>query len=574
MKEGRREFKRPGLSFGGLATVAAIAWTSVTRAAEPIPVHLSPIVVRGGIVGIPLRLPPEGEGLPAEVRLRIVDPAAPASEVLGRVVYLAQPADLPAQHWTRSANPTVIRSLPANEDPRGLIGAKGPRGVRSIDAAMLLADLPDLSPDATLEVGGSVIRPVWIAPSPVLDEIDRQGLIDPEAVAPWRDDRPDPQSAFEWFRWTLIAPRQGERLPAPPGDAASQLFARHVAELWLAGIARVERQSPGVAESVRDWLTSVVHWADEAPSNPADRAGLPGLATWVADPADLSSLLTILLDQSRDDEAIMSATLAWMDARTPLALWVESDVAGEVTIAVANPLTEELVVTMQWLGGTHPPVATLVPYRTADRARIRRPADSPGADVSREPIILSIGAGAASRRVAFAPRTVQARPPALSFGAFVPALTLADVQAGRAGSVPQEWATAASLRRRDGHWEIFAECLTPRPNNSSELVEDSLTLIVGPRSLTVRRDGTLEADLDGVADIGVRNFEGRWRARIGIPDAWMPAPGAVGGVITMGLRRDAPAIHTTAVLARTAFSTETPTVEIDLSEWREGIGQR
>jgi hypothetical protein len=153
-------------------------------------------------------------------------------------------------------------------------------------------------------------------------------------------------------------------------------------------------------------------------------------------------------------------------------------------------------------------------------------------------------------------------------------MTLADVQAGRLGTAPPEWATGATLRRREGHWEIFAECLTPTPSDAPGALEDSLTIEVRDRTIVVRRDGRVDADADAIIDAGVRNFPDRWRARVAIPDSWMPQPGAVGAVITMGMRRETPVVRSTAVLARTSFRNETPLVEIDVSEWNDGITPR
>jgi hypothetical protein len=565
--------------------VIGLSLQATTDAADVIPTNSSPITVRGGVMAVPVRLPPEGEGLPSRVTISILDGDG-VTEVLGRVIYLATPFDLPSPRWTRSANATVIRAADDDADPRRMLAEGSSRRLRSIDAALVLADLPDTSANATLRLGNAPLSPTWIepGPDPLSPDSDEDGGfgVDPELVAGWRDDRPDPQSPFEWFRWTLIAPARRERLPAPPGDAASQLFARHVAELWLAGIARVERQSKGVADSVRDWLTATVRWSDGEGPNPGDAVAarsassgaaaepIPELAMWIADPAELGALLGILLDQTRDDSAIMSATLAWMDARTPVALWVESDRAGRATIIVANPLIEELVVTMQWLGETLPPLASLIPFRTIDRVRVDRPAERLSGPDSPEPVVLALEAGSTSKRLAFAPRAVRAKPPLLSFGSFVAALTLPDVQAGRLGPVPPAWTTTATLRRRDGHWEIFAECLAPSDGTPSGAADDTLTIVVRNRSLTVRRDGTFEGDADALADIGVRNYADRWRARIVLPDAWMPLPGTVGAVVAIGMRRETPAVVTTAVLPQASFARDTPLVEIDVSEWQEG----
>lgn len=556
------------------SAVSSTAWGG-----EAIPINVAPTAVRGGILAIPLRLPPEGDGLPAEVSLTIRDPASDqATQVLGRVIYLATPIERTEPRWTRSANPTVIRTVADGVDPRTLLQAELPQRIRSVDAALLLVDTPVVSGAATLQLGKTILTPAWLEPGPTLEAVGEASLMDPEGVAPWSDDRPDPQSPFEWFRWTLIAPLRGERVPAPPGDIAGQLFARHVAELWLAGLARIERQSKGVADSVRDWLTATVHWAGRDSSETFGHGkplGPPGtgIAMWIADPAELGSLLGILLDRNRDDESIMNAVLAWMDARTPMALWVESDVAGRVTVVLANPLIEEMVVTMQWLGESLPPLATLVPFRTIDRVHVDRPAGRPSAGDSPEPIVLALESGSTVKRLAFAPRAVRAKPPSLSFGAFVPAMTLADVQAGRLGAVPPEWSTVASLRRRDGHWEVFAECMTPTPNSSSETAADSLTVVVRDHSFTVRRDGTIDGDADALVEVGVRNYADRWRVRITLPDSWLPRPGVTAAVLSMGLRRDTPVVQSTAVLARAAFTSETPVVEIDVSEWQEGIAQ-
>lgn len=44
--------------------------------------------------------------------------------------------------------------------------------------------------------------------------------------------------------------------------------------------------------------------------------------------------------------------------------------------------------------------------------------------------------------------------------------------------------------------------------------------------------------------------------------------------MAIGLRRDAPVVHATAVLARAACTPETPLVEIDVSDWSDAITPR
>jgi len=527
--------------------------TQLATAAPPVPANLKPIAVRGGIVGIPLVAPPPGAGFPSSVAVAVVD-GDTTTEVQGHVVWFVEPAVVRPVRWTRSANSLEVRALGDNVDPRTLLAADGPDRAIRVDGALLLVPVPMVMPTATLSIGDAVIRPVWIEPSRPIE-------FDPELGAVWADDRPDPESPFEWFRWVLLARALGEPAPAPPGDAATQIVARHVAELWLAAIERVERQSPGVAAQLCSWLTAIAQGERRA-----------SIAVWVADTATMGSLLSVMLDPSRPDDAVMQATLAWMDARTPFTLWMSSDIAGRVALVLASALEEELVVKLQWLGETDLPLATLVPPRGIELITLDRPQSrTPMLRDAVELMVLLLDAGNASKRIAFAPRAVAARPPALSFGAFVPVMSLAAAQSGRIDAAPLAYSTEAMVRRRAGHWEVFAECLAP-PTISQDGRDDILSLRIANRIVHVARDATVSGDTDVDLSANVREFADRWRCRITLPDAWMPRLDAPGAVIAIGLERKVGPIRTTAVLATPAFQSGIPQVEIDLSGWRDGIG--
>jgi hypothetical protein len=558
---------RISVCFSGAARyvgAVALALHGWAFADAPTPLNVAPVAVRGGIVAIPLRMPEPGESLPAEYGVTLVSGDG-RSEIRGRIVWLATPSERPVPRWTQSANPTLVRALPADVDPRELLASDAGRGLRTLDAAMLLVPTPLSSLDAMLLVGGVEVRPVWIEPGTSLETVTGALPIDPERAADWSLDRPDPDSPFEWFRWTLVPRGEDEPVPAPPGDAASQLFARHVAELWRAGLARIERQSEGVADDLRQWLTATSAWGDDDASDPRR------IATWLADPTELGSLLGILLDRQRDDVVAMQAALAWMDARTPLLSWVESDRAGTIRMVFANPMRDEIVVRTQWLGENLAPLATLVQPESVERMAIRRP-EARIAAVG-EPIVLGVQADSFVRRFPFAPRAVVARPPALSFGPFVPPMTLAEAQAGRAGVMPAEWTTVAQLRRRAGRWELFAECLAPPGFMLDAAADDTLRVVLQGREVLVRRDGSLDGTdaADAGLEAHVRTYADRWRLRLLLPDAWLPRPGSIGAVATIGLRRDAGGRSATAVVARVAFDERIPLVEIDLSVWSDGI---
>ncbi|MFO0827371.1 MAG: hypothetical protein U0572_04405 [Phycisphaerales bacterium] len=541
---------------GAVVTIVALV-TRSTRASEvaaPEPTTTHLVAVVGGVVAIPLKPPPANAGFPAEVDLEISD-GAQHTTVKGRVVWLVERAPPLERHWTASANPLVVKNLPDGEDPRRRAQPRTSSDVVRVDGAMVLADLPDTTPAATLRLGKTTIEPHWIEPGPA-------PLMDPERGASWRDDRPDPLSPFEWFRWTLFADERQEPAPAPPGDADTQLMARHVAELWRAGLGRVARQSRGVSLTLRAWLT--------ATCRVEDRPDAREVGAWVADPTELASLLSLLLDPARDDDATMRAALAWTDARTPLTLWIESDLAGAVTFAVANPLENESVVRVQWLAETLPPLATLVSAHTIGRMRVERPdrpflgAPSDGRNV--EPLVLAVVAGNFTKRVAVAPAIVEARPPAVSFGTFVAPTSLADAQSGRGTPVSAEWDTTASLRRRGERWEIFFECRAP----SDGAPDDAVRLRVGRREVFVRRDGASDGDGDPLLDVGVKTFDDLWRARITLPTAWLPRPSEDGQVARFSLQREAGPLRSTAVLPVPAWAigaSDAPVVEVDLSRW-------
>lgn len=539
-----------GALAGALAGAALGRAHAARQSAPPQPATSNPRAVLGGVIAIPLRLPAPGQGLPARVPIVLRD-GERSQAIEATTVWLVQPSGEPERHWTRSANPLQVRTLPDGADPATF----AEQGVARVDAAMLVADLPMSSDRATIELGADVIEPQWIEPGPAPS-------VDPERGATWSDDRPDPVSPFEWWRWTLMADALGELAPSPPGDAASQLMARHVAELWRAGIARVDRMSRGVAMTLRSWLTST--------ARDGEGEGAPQIAAWIADSAELGSLLALLLDRSRDDETVMQSALGWTDARTPITMWIAADVDGELLLAAANPLEREVLLRMQWFGEAAPPLGALVGPRSVGRIRVARPARSEVRAVaplggSAEPLVLGLEADLFRKRIAVAPAAVMARPPSVSFGEFLAPFSLAEAQSGALVPVDRRWATTASLRRREGRWELFAECFAAQP-----LQDDRLRVRIGRYEFAVRRDGVADGDARADLAVGVREFDDRWRARVVLPDAWLPRGTSEHAITTVALRRDAGAIRASAVLATPAHDGakhEMPLIEVDLSAW-------
>ncbi len=545
-----------GLSLTIGVPAAGPAWASISIGAPPEPASTRSVAVRHGVMAIPLKTPPEGQGLPSVATVRVVSGDSTV-EVEGRVVWLAEPGPSRERRWTTASNPMVVRTLADGDDPRILLqplaDPAAPPPVIRVNGALLLVELPAIEGEATIELNGTTLQTAWLEPAP-------PPAIDPERGASWRDDAPDPISPFEWFRWVLIAEAKGEPAPAPPGDAASQLMARHVADLWRAGIARVERQSRGVADAVRRWLTATCRDGSHATG--------PEVGAWLAEPGELASLLALLLDTSRSDDTIMRAVLAWMDARTPLILWVESDVGGVVGLAVANPLDEEAVLQVAWLGETEPPVAALVEPHRVGRVRIERPkrptTRAAGLGEEPEPLLLLVQCKRFSKRIALSPGAVMTRPPGLQFGSFFPVMTLAEAESGRVAQVPNEWTTNATLRRRAGAWEIFIEAFAPA---GTPRAEDGVRLRAGGHECFVHADGRVEAGAE-LVEASIKDFPDRWRARVVIPADWLPQLGET-MPFRIGMRRELGAFRATAVMPLPAIDPSMPEVEVDLASWQD-----
>ena len=171
-------------------------------------------------------------------------------------------------------------------------------------------------------------------------------------------------------------------------------------------------------------------------------------------------------------------------------------------------------------------------------------------------------------------REYPVRPPMLSFGTFVPPLSLADVQSSSIEPIASAWQTSASLRYRADHWELFVEAFRPSGTPAPEL--DELIVRIGDperpsRVLRVTGDGALDmrsgAD-DGVA-VGFMAWPDRWRARIEIPEVWLgtATPGARPLLLSVERIPGPAQPRQAAGLSRPAWSPSAPPILVDLGLW-------
>jgi len=538
----------------------------------------APFAVRGGVLAIEL----EPTGPPAswsdEVALRRED----GVEILATIaVVLAAERPLDPS-WTAPSDPIRVLSIEAY---RAIVASSS-----SPPDAVFVALAPmDGDDQGVFSIAGSVVRPRWLDPLPPrpLDPAEPEAASLPLVEG---DDRPDLASPGEWWRWELLADAMHTAAPTAPFEGVARLYALHRAELWRAGLARVRAASESVARELLELLTATVR-------DPLRGDADPSIAAWISEPAELTALLAILLDPSRNAASIMRSALAWMQSRTPLTVWVESDAGGQVVVAAANPLPEEVVVRCGWVESPREsPVALLVPAQQVARLRIERPVPKTPSSIDRtrgEPserwqhaLTLRLESGEWDGRLPVGPGVFPVRPPGLSFATFVPTLTLAAAQSRRIELPPIPWRSTASLRRLGARWELFIECLRPKPSpgdrvevalaiptsadaagpGSAAAVAVMVRFEVDERGSITMLEGTAPGDLAAHA----RSHADRWRVRIELPDAWIP-PRVLGErerplEVSFARRPAAGQGRQTAVLAVPAWCSP-PRVRADVGTW-------
>ena len=527
-----------------VSTAASHSTADVRPRVESVP------CVPGGVAAIPVERTP-GEPWPSRVAVRIGDLRSTAP-----IVWVGPRADDGVRTWTRSeerVDATMIAEVSATPEPE------------STGEVFAMVSLP-VSGEGAIEVAGSTVRAAWL-PVPRRLRADAPVLSIPATIA---DDRPDPTTPAEHWRWSLLAERQGARIGDPRGDAADRLLAQYLAGLWLAGLERVRGASPGVHAELAELLTGTSEDLDHGRT----------VGAWIARTDELRSLLGILVDEDRTPQDAAQAALTWARNRWTCTAWVEEDAGDRVLVAVANPLGGERVLRAEWTGGAGQSVPTAI---VAKPRRITRTwLDRPGLQPSADPYVvdrmraetLELSDGAARTRLAIGAREYPVQPPALSFGTFVPALTLAEAQAGSLQPSAGAWRTTASLRKREGRWELFAEAF--RPAGVALADEDRLTVRLGDpaaptHAFVVSGDGTITMIAgpdDGVA-AGFMAWQDRWRARIELPESWLPplVPGARPLLVSVERVPGAGEGRQTAGLARPSWTASAGPILVDLGAW-------
>ncbi len=519
---------------------------------------VNPAAARAGVIAIPLVQQNPLDKWPSHCELKPTNGAPPFDGVIAWIG--VKPIQI-ERAWTQSQEQLDIRPIamaPVNQAPQ------------ESGSVVLLAKTPS-DIQGALKVGTSTVEPAWFELSEVEPDSAKLSLPLDHAYA-----LPDPTAPAEWFRWWLLADQADRKPPQPMGDQIQQLFALYRAQLWQAGIERIERQSPGVAAEIRERLTSISVESDAA--RPASRK-----ASWIADADSLAQILSILISKDRSDETCMQSALSLIRSISTVTIWPESDDGRALHFTACNAAPEEIVLQFSWVESPNwPSLAMRLPPHGIARITIDRPAELMPDPLSGEasPIMgtLLMTWPEHSKRLQVAPARSIIRPPGYSLGLFLPALSLADAQVGKIQPVPSSWSTIASVRRKFGHWEIFAECLRPEVR-----IEDELEVTLGDSARAMARIQIGEAGVRkvhsstglGQPQVRTDSFSDRWRCVIEIPEEWLPMEGN-GRPLVIGVSRfiNGSVTRQTAIAAAPPWQVGPPLVQLEASKWIDPPIQR
>jgi hypothetical protein len=256
-----------------------------------------------------------------------------------------------------------------------------------------------------------------------------------------------------------------------------------------------------------------------------------------------------------------------------------------------NRTLEPLVVRLQW-DVEETPIALELEPGVLTRATVDRPPPPPATPFERlteersapPPAVLSIRTRGFSTQFSAGPGRVDLTPPGAYIPSLRPALTLAEVQAGRQQAVAVERGTSVHVRRLAGRWEVFLECRRPgapgkEDHGRAEADGEAVTLFIGPKDepaaeLVIPERGwhrLLTGTNDGTLQVHRQSYDDRWLCRVVLPDAWLESQA---GKLTLrlGVQRS----HADGSAVETGPATGPPwaqapgRVTLDLGAW-EGL---
>ena len=555
--------------------VAPAEFAGLPETQSVVAAATNPAAVRGGVLILPLLRRSESSPWPTTLSLRLDD----GRTLTGPVVSIER-HEPTSPSWT---------------SPRLVERTTAPMGDGNV---ALLVPLPTDSSDA-LVLGAQRLEPQWLDP---LTPAQGRACVEPAITA---DDSPDPAAPNEYFRAVLHAHRLRTVPPALECEGADALYARAIAGMWSAAIARLAEQDPVLAEEIL---------SDLAGRARGECGGvMRSIAAWETNEEELAQLLRRLLEPGVPGVVIVESARAWLDGRAPVAIWVIADEGESVVLAVANPRRRSVPLELSWPQRHELAFDGEIPPETLAIVRARRPVFGPEGSSALDPAtalaveehglgrllppgaqgaggahsavesqvriprVLIAQSGGTEQSILVGTGRLAARPPGLGLGVFVPTVTLAQVRAGTATPPPQGWSTSVGLRRRPAGWELIVECAQAEPK-SVQRDDVTLTFDAGfARSITLSSDGRVTGAGESVeSEAAFASSPGRWRSRVPIPDEWIGSAAHDGHIALSASRSVDPvpgasipeaARRQFAGLAPPRFDSHARPLPIDLSSW-------
>jgi len=398
------------------------------------------------------------------------------------------------------------------------------------------------------------------------------------------------RSPLDRWRARLVA---GEPLVAPGpaqdefADKVVESLAEQIESEWSEGLDRLAAADAALAKLTRERLALIAEF------------GTVRSPVWTSDEASLTKLRRDMLSPSFSPQAKAERAREWLSAQARHAVWVADDAA--VVDAVSGRPAAVFAGLMLSPGSG--PSAMMI-----GRAGVAQPDDiislSPsrvgtstvglsGGDHSEFSVNIS---GWAARR-AVIPRTIEARPPGLSFGPFFEDWSLSswlrsstdtgDVRGGPSPAglgepvLEEGHRTVAMLSTQDAvgtgsspsrRWMLYLECQRPAASATqrSEEVLVHLGGQGGEVTLRVFADGQVVTSRGGSTRAPVEQTDDRWIAWVTLPDSVL----AEGQWVRLGITRtDASGLRSSWPRPMFPWEDLPPHAAIGLEEW-DGFPQR
>ena len=560
-----------------LESPSTIAFKGLPETQEIAATLQTPIAVRGSVLILPIVRRNPQVAWPATIALRLGD----GRRITGKTAQI-ESRGLQRSEWASPKQVTATTEAKGDDD------------------VVLLLPLPTDGADE-IYLADQKIDPIWMDGLPLPLVASRTDLSLNDA------DMPDPAAPSEYFRAVLQSYRMGITPPPPVGGENDVLYARAIAGLWSAAIARLEMNDAVVSNKLLGNIVGRAHGLMNKKQ--------VSIAAWKTDEDELNSLLQILLAPNTDGIVIVEGARLWIESRSALLCWVEHDEGESVLVGVANPSPEANAISFRWPNEKEPSLAGEIGPETFQTFSVPRSiapvADSVVIDESlsnalrehglssllppanlaspsqgrsaietqarAQPILLlEHGNNKVAIQVGFGRAPV--RPPGLGFGTFRPSASLHEIRTGILQSPPIDWSTSAGIRRRPFGWELLVECRCPPSANPTK---DEITVVLGAGSsyaISIRSDGSVESDDSGVQQtLAVHRSKDRWRVRLPLPDRWVaPSDGRPGRMeisierLIEGTGSDVPPMFARrqfAGLAPLGIHQVAKGIPLDLSSW-------